>query len=90
MSPGVHGDHVVPGCRLDDALRAVDRNTGKPLRTVEVIGRPVVGVLVGEDDADDLAEVDEGSGVGPRIDDQGLARLVQSEGGMLEFVTRMV
>ena len=50
----VHRDHVVARGGLDDTLGAVDRHARERLaEPVEVIGRPVVGVLVGDDDADD-------------------------------------
>ena len=43
----------------------------------------MVGVLVGEDDADDIAEVEQRVGERSRVDDEALSGLVDGERGMV-------
>ena len=48
-----------------------------------MVGRPVVGVLMSQDDRDDIAEVDQRVGERSGVDDEGLSRLADGEGGMV-------
>ena len=80
----IHDGDVVAGRGLRDTLGSEDRSIRRVLeKAVEVVGRPVVGVLMGQDDRDDVAEIDQGVGEGSRIDDQRLSRLVDGERGVV-------
>jgi hypothetical protein len=82
------GDHVdlEPVRRVRHALRAVQDRVGVRLAQVgELVGRPVVGVLVRDDDRVDVVQVDQGSGERSRVDDELAPVLLDDEAGVFEF-----
>ncbi|GAA2015755.1 hypothetical protein GCM10009778_23390 [Microbacterium terricola] len=81
---GVHDRDVEAGRRLRHALRSEDRDAGVLAEDpIEVIGRPVVRMLMGERDRDDVAQIEEGVGERTGVDDEGLALVADGEGGVL-------
>jgi len=82
------GDDVdlEPVRRVRDALRSVEHRVGVRLAEVgELVGRPVVGVLVGHDDGVDVVQVDQGSGERAGVDDELAPVLLDDEAGVFEF-----
>ncbi|GAA5027939.1 hypothetical protein GCM10025738_05580 [Microbacterium fluvii] len=50
-----------------------------------MLGRPVIGVLVGEHHGDEIAEIEQRIGEIPRIDHEGLPTFADREAGVFVF-----
>jgi hypothetical protein len=81
-----HDRDGVGGGGEGDALGAEDlRVRVHHEDAIELLRGPVIGVLVRDDDAHDVAEVGQRHRERPGIDDEGVVRHVENESGVLVF-----
>ena len=73
----------IGGCGDGHTLRSEDLRVGVHLEdAVELLGSPVVGVLVGDDDGHDVTEIGERHRECTGVDDQRFVGFFEDEGGV--------
>ncbi len=81
---------VVSLCGAGDPGGGEDRRAGcRAQESVEVVGRPVVRVLMGDHDPDQIGEVVQGRRERPGVDQKGLLVRIETEAACSNLVTRM-